>query len=340
MRYSTGIKPEHRAVIDVGTNSIKLLVADTAGGSVRPLLEAGAQQPIRLGRGFYPKRSLRRESIVAAAQAIAQLAKKSRDFSPLSIQTVATSAIREAHNREELVTAVRDACGLELEVISGDREAEWVFRGVASDPAFAGCPSVILDVGGGSTEIIVSNGAEVCFRRSFDLGAVRLMEHLQLRDPPTSTDRSRCEDFLAEFFGGLVTPVLTSSRYSRTEATHLIGTGGTAACLANMKAKGTESDWLVAQAAHIRRSELRAQLERLWKMTLSERKKIPGLPENRADIILTGAAIFEAAMTHFEFAELSVSRRGLRFGALLSVMESASQEANARTRRIHVGCTQ
>src|SRR5262245_3655645 len=118
------MRPEHRAVIDVGSNSIKLLVADTAGGRVRPVLETKAQQPVRLGRGFYSNRRLQPESIIAAAQAVAELAKESRGYSPVSIRAVATSAVRDAHNCEELVRAVRAVCGLQLEVISGDREAE------------------------------------------------------------------------------------------------------------------------------------------------------------------------------------------------------------------------
>src|SRR5262245_25757496 len=266
------MNPEHRAVIDVGTNSIKLLVADTAGGRVRPVLEARAQQPVRLGRGFYSKRSLRPESIVAAAQAVAQLAKKSRRYSPLSIRAVATSAVRDAQNGEELIRAVRDATGLRLEVLSGDREAEWVFRGVASDSTLKEAPLMILDVGGGSTEVVLSERGAIRFRQSFALGALRLLEQLQMRDPPDRSDRSRCEDFLAQFFGDLVRPVIMASRSSKPGATWLVGTGGTAAWLATMQGQERDIASFFAPTAPITRVQLSAQLELLWKMKLSERQ--------------------------------------------------------------------
>jgi exopolyphosphatase/guanosine-5'-triphosphate,3'-diphosphate pyrophosphatase len=312
------MKPEHRAVIDVGTNSIKMLVADTVGGRVQPVLETSAKQAVRLGQGFYATRYLQPLAINAAAQAVADLVARARAFEPVSIRVIATSAVREALNREELVRAVRNACGAELEVITGDREAEWVFRGVTSDPTLAVCPLVILDVGGGSTEVIVTDGRTVCFRRSFDIGAVRLMEILQPRDPPHSGDWRRCEDFLGEFFSGLIAPLMTTSLRDRTDRMRLIGTGGTAACLASMQAKGKQKDWLTAQATRITHADLHAQAERLWSLTLAERKNVPGLPAKRADVIQTGVAIFDAAMPYLHFAEMSVSRRGVRFGVLVN----------------------
>src|SRR5262245_30002819 len=165
-----------RAVIDIGTNSVKLLVADVAGPQVEPVHESAEQT--RLGRGFYETHILQPAALAATAQAVAVFAKQAADIGAQSVRVFATSAARDAKNPGELLRAVEAACGLRVEIISGEQEAEWAFRGVTSDPALARQPLLLLDVGGGSTEFILGQGEHKHFRQSFPLGAVRLMETL------------------------------------------------------------------------------------------------------------------------------------------------------------------
>src|SRR5437867_4176704 len=176
------MEPVRRAVIDVGTNSIKLLVADVAGHDVRPVVEDSKQT--RLGRGFYETHRLQPEAIGATAKAVARFAEMARERQAASIRVIATSAARDAVNPEELISTIEQAAGLKVEIISGDQEADWVFQGVTTDAVLAEQPLLLLDVGGGSTEFILGQGEHKQFSHSFPLGTVRLMEKIPHSDPP------------------------------------------------------------------------------------------------------------------------------------------------------------
>jgi exopolyphosphatase/guanosine-5'-triphosphate,3'-diphosphate pyrophosphatase len=163
-----------RAVVDIGTNSVKLLVADVTGRTVHPASETSRQT--RLGQGFYPNHRLQPGNISLTAQAVADFARTARELGAVSIRVIATSAAREAGNAADLVDAIHGQSGLRVEVISGEREAEWAFLGVTSDPSLARVPLLILDVGGGSTEIILGEGDRIILRESFRIGTVRMLE--------------------------------------------------------------------------------------------------------------------------------------------------------------------
>ncbi|HKX62475.1 MAG TPA: hypothetical protein VJS65_11535, partial [Verrucomicrobiae bacterium] len=172
-----------RAVIDVGTNSVKLLVGDVADGLVYPVEERSDQT--RLGAGFYESHILQPVPIARTASAVAKFVAMARDQEAESIRVIATSAPRDAKNADELLDAVRRAAGLRMEIITGDQEAEWVFAGVTTDPRLHGRRLLILDVGGGSTEFIVGEQDRYSFRESFAVGSVRLLELLRPHDPPS-----------------------------------------------------------------------------------------------------------------------------------------------------------
>ena len=147
-----------RAVIDVGTNSIKLLVADVRGRDVLPVHEESKQT--RLGKGFYETRRLQPEALACTAEAVWEFAETAREKNAVSIRVIATSAARDAVNPADLTASIERASGLKTEIISGAREAEWVFQGVTTDAELAKLPLLLLDVGGGSTEFILGHGAK------------------------------------------------------------------------------------------------------------------------------------------------------------------------------------
>ena len=304
-----------RAVIDVGTNSIKLLVADVRGRDVQPVHEESKQT--RLGKGFYESNRLQPEAIARTAEAVWEFAEIAHDKNAASIRVIATSAARDAVNPADLTTSIERACGLKTEIISGAREAEWAFQGVATDSELAKMPLLLLDVGGGSTEFILGHGTKKSFAHSFPLGTVRLLEKFPHGDPPTRGEFTRCRDWLKNFLRGEVCPQLEPALKNEAGEIQLVGTGGTTSILARIEKKLDRFDREKIERTVLSFEQVVAQRRNLWKLALAERKEITGLPKLRADVILTGVLIYEAVMEEFSFKELRVSTRGLRFAAVM-----------------------
>ncbi len=307
------MQPATRAVIDVGTNSVKLLVGIVEAGNVQPLLEQSEQT--RLGEGFYETHQLQTAKIQQTAEAVAIFAKEANSAYDLSsLRIIATSAVRDAHNQQELIEAIQLACGHPVEVISGNQEADWVFAGVTSDPVFAKEPLLVVDVGGGSTEIIAGQETKIFHRQSFRMGTVRALENLHLQDPPSPEDWKRCHESLNQFLRNEIVPAILPQFQP---GFRLVATGGTATILARIKYSLRSFERERIEGSVLTLSELREMTKRLWSLSLAERKRIVGLPSKRADVILTGVAIYVALMEQLRFDQIYVSTRGLRYAALL-----------------------
>jgi exopolyphosphatase/guanosine-5'-triphosphate,3'-diphosphate pyrophosphatase len=308
-----------RAVLDVGTNSVKLLVADVAA-EITPVWEESRQT--RLGQGFYETHQLSGEAIARTARAAAELLATARSHRAEVIRIVATSAARDAQNAGELTTALEAATGLRLEIISGEQEADWVFDGVTTDPALARQPVLLLDVGGGSTEFILGQGHQKHFRHSFRLGTVRLLETIPHSDPPSRAELAETRQWVETFLRDKVQPLLDPplERESRntnpTPAITLVGTGGTATILARLELRLETFDRSAIEQVRITLPRLQQHMETLWSLPLARRESIVGLPRKRADVILPGVVIFATVMKILGFGELRISTRGLRFGAV------------------------
>jgi Exopolyphosphatase len=307
-----------RAVIDVGTNSVKLLVADVIGQMVRPVVEDSKQT--RLGSGFYETHRLQAEPIAKTARAVAKFASLATENGATSVRIIATSAARDAVNADELVSAIETVSSWKVEIISGRQEAEWAFQGVMTDPALTHEPLLILDVGGGSTEFILGEGHQKHFQESFPLGTVRLMEAVPPGDPPKAEELRACREWLDERISRTIRPKLgpvMEREMKRAGAIQLVGTGGTTSILARMEAQLEDFDREKIEATQLTLERLRWHVDRLWRLPLAERQTIVGLPPKRADVILTGVLIYQAVMEQFGFSVLRVSTRGLRFAAVM-----------------------
>ena len=310
-----------RAVIDVGTNSVKLLVAEVVGHDVRPLCEESQQT--RLGQGFYETQRLQPGAIANTAHAVARFAEDARRLQAEHLRVIATSAARDAVNPHELLAAIESAAGLKVEILSGEQEADWAFRGVTTDPTLATRPLLLLDVGGGSSEFILGQGDQRHFCRSFRLGTVRLLETIPPDDPPTAAVLAETRRWLQEFIETKIRPALQPVLQRETglgpalSPVTLVGTGGSTSILARMEAHLESFDRERIEATRLSLDRVRWHNENLWRLPLARRQEIVGLPSKRADVILAGAAIYEAVMANLGFSELRVSTRGLRFAAVL-----------------------
>jgi exopolyphosphatase/guanosine-5'-triphosphate,3'-diphosphate pyrophosphatase len=311
------MKLVRRAVIDVGTNSVKLLVADFDGHDVHPVLEESRQT--RLGKNFYETRRLQPDAIAQTAHAVAEFADMAHGKKACAVRVFATSAARDAINPEELASAIADASRLKLEIISGDQEADWAFQGATSGTDLAKTPLLLLDVGGGSSEFILGHGGRKSFARSFPLGTVRLMEQFPHSDPPAPDEFLQCRDSVAAILRKEIHPELEPvlQREKKSGLVQLAGTGGTATIFARIELKSDRFDREQIEGTRLSLERIHAHVKTLWSLPLAKRKEIPGLPKSRADVILTGALIYALVMETFGFDELRVSTRGLRFAAVM-----------------------
>ena len=285
-----------RAVIDIGTNTVKVLVADVLQGQVVPVLHK--DRVTRLGEGVNEQQRLSTAAIARTLQAVDEFRLEAKESGAINIIALTTSACRDAANRNELFDAVRQKCGLEVQLITGDQEAELIFRGVSSDPEWTGAPLVVMDVGGGSAEFIEGVDGKMELFQSLPLGALRLTEQF---------GQGKLAE-LCEHARTVLRPAL--ARYKLSNG-RLIGTGGTISTFARM-------EWGAVDHVKISREALLGSVQRLDAMPLAERRKVSGLPADRADIIVAGGAVFLVAMELLGADELTVSVRSLRFGALLA----------------------
>ena len=299
-----------RAIIDVGSNSVKLLVAEVADGVVTPIVHKGKQT--RLGRGVFETGRLEPEAIAATAREVAAFAELAKGQGAASVRVLATSAAREASNADELAAAVA-VSGLKLEIIDGQTEAELVLRGVRSLPDLAEGPLAIIDVGGGSTELVVADDSALRLQHSFPLGTVRWLEAFPVSETPTDAERAKLAQALDDFLDEQVTPKLGGLPLPNT----LIGAGGTSVFLSRILKEREDLSADEIESLRLSLPEVQSLTQRLWKMPLAERRELAGLPANRADVILFGAAIYEAVMMRCGCGELRPTLRGVRYGALL-----------------------
>ncbi len=292
---------------------MKLLVADVAA-DVQPVLETSRQT--RLGQGFYETHLLQPGPILDTARTVGEFAKRARALGTESIRIIATSAARDAINGQELVSAVEAAAHARVEIISGEQEADWAFAGVVSHPRYASAAVLILDIGGGSTEFILGEKRVPVFRHSFKLGTVRLLEKLALPDAPTAESLAEYRAWLRNFLDREVASTLEPALGELDSKPVLVATGGTASILARVHLVTNEFDRHAIEDVALSLARITVILERLWSLPLAERREVPGIPPERADVILPGLAILEAVMARFGLAEFQASTRGLRFAAL------------------------
>jgi exopolyphosphatase/guanosine-5'-triphosphate,3'-diphosphate pyrophosphatase len=301
------------AAIDVGTNTVRALVADAEGpGRFRPLFED--QAITRLGEGLRASRTLGREPIRRTVEAAARYAEVARTHGAKGISAVATAAARDARNGAELREALERAAGLECEFLSGEREAALMLQGVLHGLGLRHERLLVLDVGGGSTEVVLAVGGMPERPLSARLGVVALTERYLKSNPPRSWELVKLEGAIAEQMDDLL------ARIGDVRGRLCAGTAGTVTTLAAIDMGLREYDARRVTGYRLYRRRLTELYRWLARMTLESRRRVPGLEPGRADVIVAGAAIVLQAMETLGFSELKVSDEGLREGVLLDLM--------------------
>jgi exopolyphosphatase/guanosine-5'-triphosphate,3'-diphosphate pyrophosphatase len=296
-------RPGRLAAIDVGTNTVLLLVAERRGGGFAPLLERA--EITRLGRGVDASGRLDPAAIAETVQVIAAFARAARELGAKIVACVATSAARDAANGGEFVAAAKATAGLVPEVIPGEEEARLVWTSAWRDFGRDGEPLAVLDVGGGSTELSCGDGPAPRRRVSLQVGAVRLAERHQGGDPPSADEVSRLRAAARE----AVRPLAAMAAGGR-----LVGVAGTVTTLAAVSQALPVYEAERVHGAPLALSDVDRLAGTLAALTVRERAALPGMEPKRADVILAGAIVLAEAMRAAGFDRLTVSDRGVRWG--------------------------
>lgn len=301
--------PRRYAAIDVGTNTVLLLVAERRGGAFVPVLERA--EITRLGRGVDATGRLDPAAIRETVAAVAEFTRAARGLGAEGIVCVATSAARDASNGAAFFEAARAEAGVSPEVVSGDEEARLVWASAWRDFGVPGAPLAVLDVGGGSTELSFGDGPAPAGRTSLQVGAVRLTERHVRSDPVVSGELSRLREAARE----AVRPLEPLFR-ERRGAGRLVGVAGTVTTLSAVAQRLPAYDPERVHGSALGLDEVEALVLRLSAMSVKERAALPGMEPKRADVILAGAIVVAEAMRATGFDRLTVSDRGVRWGLL------------------------
>jgi exopolyphosphatase / guanosine-5'-triphosphate,3'-diphosphate pyrophosphatase len=318
------------ATIDVGTNTTLLLVARSGGGDGegRAGGDGGAEVTVlaeraeitRLGRGIGLAGALGDAGIAATLEVLRDYAGIARDHGA-RIAAIGTEALRRAPNARAFLDPARAILGVDIEVIDGTREAALTFRAVvASFPALArgDAPLVVVDIGGGSTEIIVAQRGAVRLRTSVPLGSVRLTERHVRTDPADARELAAAR---AEIASALAASGLRDTLDGGAEGTPtLVGVAGTVTSLAAMTQDLATYDPARVHGYALTRAALDAQIARLARSTQPQREVMPGLDPRRADVILAGALILGELVAATGVSDVLVSDRGIRWGLLYEAL--------------------
>jgi len=298
------------AAIDVGTNTVRLLVAE-ADSSVTYRVLSHDQVITRLGERLQETGLLSPGAVERTLTVLQRYAQTARDLGAQEIVAVATSAAREASNRTEFLDRVRREAGLELRVISGEEEAALTTIGVLHALGPDHTNMLIVDIGGGSTEFTALERGKITSHTSLPIGVVKLTEAYLKSDPPSVEERDAAAISIRERLAQL-----PSSLHHPPGAT-LVGTAGTPTTLAAIDLGLEKYDGARVTGHRLSRVRIDELLDYLCSLPLAARRQIVGLEPSRADVIVSGAVLAREIMVLLAFDELTVSDGGLREGLLL-----------------------
>lgn len=292
------------ATCDIGTNSVNLLIAEVDGQSVSPLVSLS--RVARLGEGLDSSRSLRMEAVQRVAQVVADYSLIAREYGVPRLFCTATSAARDASNPEVLRASLEAIDGVQLEILSGEDEAHWSFVGARS--GLTGVShATIIDIGGGSTELIAGGEDGVVWSVSMDIGSVRFTERFGL-----GTDRGEANVRALE---QAVDSALDVLGPDRVPAPPFVGIAGTVTSLAAVEIGMNRYDGSLVDGLPLSLERVQVWRDRLRRLSGEDTLALaPGILEGRADVFYAGVSILERVMTRFELDGVLVTDRGLRHG--------------------------
>jgi exopolyphosphatase/guanosine-5'-triphosphate,3'-diphosphate pyrophosphatase len=297
------------AAVDLGTNTTRLLVADVEHGLVDEVVRR--EEITRLGESVDRRRILLPTAIARVRNVLVDYRREAEQLGAERVLAVGTSAVRDADNGEAFLGEIEWSYGFATRVLDGGEEAELMLRGVASDRPF-GKGTLVVDIGGGSTELALPDTDRIAWAISTEAGSVRLTERFLASDPPTVAELQAC----AAHVRSLLPPLQVSGA---------VGVAGTVTTAASIELGG-------APSVHRHRSSRTAVdrvLVRLAALPLAERELVPGLDPARAPVIVAGLVVLREILARYSLGEIEVSERDLLHGTALAAAELPEPEEGA-----------
>jgi len=307
------IAEETVAFIDIGTNSIRLLVVRlNQNGSVTVLTMQ--KEVARLGEGEFAHEELTPEAIGRGVTICKNFVDLSLAFGATEMVAVATSATREAGNADQFLELLQREANLEVRVVSGKEEARLIYRGVVSGIDLGSSRALFIDIGGGSTEMIIGGQHDYLTLESMKLGSIRLTNQFFRADESGVVSRKKYAQ-IQQFVRNVLAQPL--NRLRKTPYSRVVGSSGTIQNLAEIAARLYPA---TSTPDCLRYEDLRLVIRRLCSLRLDERRRVPGINPERADIIIGGAVILESAMSELGIEKIWISPHGLREGLLMEYL--------------------
>jgi exopolyphosphatase / guanosine-5'-triphosphate,3'-diphosphate pyrophosphatase len=299
------------AVIDIGSNSTRLLIADVAEGHVTPIERRSTVT--RLGRGVDLTGRLAAEAVEAACGAIAPYMATLEELGAEKVDAIATSAVRDAENGSAFIAELRERFALSARVLDGEEEARLTYLGATSETS-PEVPTLVLDIGGGSTEMVVGEGRDAEWHASLQAGVVRHTERHLSSDPPTPVE-------LEELAGDL-RALIEAATVQAPRAEAGIAVAGTPTSLAAIELELEPYDPRRTHGHVLKLRSIQRMFSTLASTPLAQRTEIPGLHADRAPTIVAGVVILVEAMRAFDLSQITVSEHDILYGAAIALADS------------------
>jgi exopolyphosphatase/guanosine-5'-triphosphate,3'-diphosphate pyrophosphatase len=297
---------EKIAVIDIGTNSIKFCIAANNNGKLKQIEDSIL--PGRMGENFRQTGKISPSAMNRNIQILHQLCEQSRRSGVSRIIAIGTMILRSAVNANIFIQKVKDVCGIDIQVLSGDEEARLSYLAAISSMNNISGNVCVIDTGGGSTELTFGKNQHISNSLSFDIGAVILTESFCKHDPVTNQDLHLMWHHIQQ----------TINLHEMKQSVNvLIGSCGAITTMAAVKHQISDYDPEVIHGSILTQKDVLTQINLYASKTIDQRKRIQGIPSGRADIALAGACISKYVMEKLQCDQIIVCDRGLRYGVIL-----------------------
>lgn len=302
---------ERIAIVDMGTNTFLLLIAEKNGRELKSVYQD--RIATKIGKGGINGGFITKEAIDRAMTALQQFDLKAKEMNVTKAVAIGTSAVRNASNQVDLIKRIESETSFQPQVISGEREADFIYQGVRQAIDIPPSKALIVDIGGGSVEFIIADAQEAFWKQSFEIGGQRLMELFHHHDPILPEEIRNIQNYLNEKLAPLFAALV------KWKPEVLIGVSGSFDTLSEIYCKENSIPYSNSPETPLTIEAFQSISQRLYSKTRQERMQIPGMIELRVDMIVVGCCLIECLLTHYPFNRITVSSYSLKEGVLATL---------------------